>query len=327
MTDNAVDQNAAEAPLVSIMLVNWNTRDMTLECLASIYAETLSTDFEVIVVDNASQDGSAEAIAAQFPNVTLMAEPRNHGFAHATNISVARAKGQYVLLLNTDTVVQEGAIDQLVAFAKACPEAKIWGGRTVFADGTLNPTSAWGQITPWSAACMASGLAAMFPNSAWLNPECYGGWYRDSERPVDIVQGAFFLIEREFWERLGGFDPAFFMYGEEADLCHRARALGANPRMTPQAQIIHYGGQSSASQWRKTIYVQGARIGLTERYFAPGWRPFGRSMIYFSVCWRALAYGMTARFSSRYAEVAATWYKVWQRRDLWRDGPVKSQVD
>lgn len=327
MAEKAANQNAAEAPLVSIMLVNWNTCSMTLECLASIYAETRTTHFEVIVVDNASSDGSAEAIAEQFPQVTLMAEQRNHGFAYATNISVARARGQYVLLLNTDTLVQKGGIDELVAFAKARPEAKIWGGRTVFGDGSLNPTSAWGKITPWSVTCMATGIAAMFPNSSLFNPECYGGWQRDSERTVDIVQGAFFLIERDFWEKLGGFDPAFFMYGEEADLCHRARALGANPRMTPQAQIIHYGGQSSASQWRKIIYVYGARMGLIERYFAPHWRPFGRIMMKFAAAWRALAYGAAAVFSGRHVEAAENWRTVWRRRDLWRDGPVKAQVD
>ncbi|MEO9461526.1 MAG: glycosyltransferase family 2 protein [Marinomonas sp.] len=327
MSEIAFEGSAAKAPLVSVMLVNWNTRDMTLECLASVYAETPDTQFEVILVDNASSDGSAQAIAEQFPQATLMAETHNHGFAHATNISAEKAKGKYVLLLNTDTVVQPGAIDQLVAFAKARPEAKIWGGRTLFGDGSLNPTSVWGKITPWSQACMSSGLAAMFPNSSLFNPECYGGWQRNSERSVDIIQGAFFLIERKFWEELGGFDPVFFMYGEEADLCHRARDLGASPRMTPTAQIIHYGGQSSASQWRKIIYVYGARMGLMQRYFAPKWRPIGRFMILFAAAWRALAYGAAAKVTGKYVEAADNWRIVWQRRDLWRGGPVQTQLD
>ncbi len=314
-------------PLVSIMIVNWNTRELTLECLRSVYAETRETEFEVIVVDNASSDGSAQAIAREFPQATLMAEHRNHGFAHATNISVAKARGRYVLLLNSDTVVQNGAIDALVRFAQARPQAKIWGGRTLFADGSLNPTSAWGRITPWSLLCMSSGIAAAFPNSEWLNPECYGGWQRDSEREVDIVQGAFFLIEREFWDELGGFDPAFFMYGEEADLCHRARALGADPAITPTAQIIHYGGQSSTMLSQKIIYVLGGRIGLIDRHFSPRWRGYGRFMMRRWAQWRAFAYGIAARLNDRYAEPARHWGEAWARRDEWRDGPAREQVE
>lgn len=314
-------------PLLSVMIVNWNTREMTLECLRSVYAETRETAFEVILVDNASRDGSAQAIAAEFPQVNLMAEDQNHGFAHATNISVVKARGHYVLLLNSDTVVQNGAIDRLVEFAQKRPEAKIWGGRTVFADGSLNPTSAWGKITPWSLLCMASGIAAAFPNSEKLNPECYGGWQRDSERRVDIVQGAFFLIEKAFWDELGGFDPAFFMYGEEADLCHRALALGADPVITPDAQVLHYGGQSSTMLSQKIIYVLGGRIGLINRHFAPRWRGYGRFMMRLWAGWRALAYGIAARFSGRFAEPAKHWGTAWRRRAEWRDGPAKKQLD
>ena len=316
-----------QPPLLSVMIVNWNTREMTLECLRSVYAETRETAFEVILVDNASHDGSAQAIAAEFPQVALMAEDQNHGFAHATNISVAKARGQYVLLLNSDTVVQNGAIDRLVEFAQKRPEAKIWGGRTLFADGSLNPTSAWGKITPWSLLCMASGIAAAFPNSETLNPECYGGWQRDSERRVDIVQGAFFLIEKEFWDELSGFDPAFFMYGEEADLCHRARALGADPVITPAAQILHYGGQSSTMLSQKIIYALGGRIGLINRHFSLGWRGYGRFMMRLWAGWRALAYGIAARFSARFTEPAKHWGTAWRRRAEWRDGPAKKQLD
>lgn len=212
--------NPGEPPLVSIMLVNWNTREMTLDCLRTVYEQTREVPFEVIVVDNGSHDGSAEAIAAEFPQVVLMAETENHGFAIATNISVERARGRYVLLLNTDTLVLDGAIDKLLAFAQRRPEAKIWGGRTLFEDHTLNPTSCWGRMTPWSVTCMATGLAKAAKDSALFNPEGYGGWRRESEREVDIIQGSFFLIEKAFWDELGGFDRAFFMYGEEIGRAH-----------------------------------------------------------------------------------------------------------
>ncbi|MFN4220958.1 MULTISPECIES: glycosyltransferase family 2 protein [Novosphingobium] len=312
-----------EPPLVSIMLVNWNTREMTLECLRSVYAETREVPFEVILVDNGSNDGSADAIRAEFPQVVLMAESENHGFAIATNISVARARGRYVLLLNTDTLVLDGAIDKLLAFARRRPEAKIWGGRTLFEDRTLNPTSCWGRITPWSVTCMATGLAKAIGNAAIFNPEGYGGWDRGTERNVDIVQGSFFLIEKAFWDELGGFDPAFFMYGEEADLCARARAKGARPRMTPDATIVHYGGRSTKVFANKIVYVLGSRIGMIERYFPKGWKWYGKFMTLFWAGWRSFVYRVAARFSSRYRDAAEQWTNAWNRRNEWRNGPLR----
>lgn len=304
------------------MLVNWNTREMTLACLNSIYAETRTTPFEVIVVDNGSTDGSAEAIAAAFPQVVLMAERTNHGFAVATNLSVAAARGRYVLLLNTDTLVLDEAIDRLVGFAAARPEARIWGGRTIFADGSLNPNSVWGRITPWSLFCMATGLTTAFRSSRLFNPEGYGGWQRDSEREVDIVQGSFFLIEKTFWDALGGFDPAFFMYGEEADLCLRARALGARPRMTPAATIVHYGGRSTREAAQKLIYKLGCRIGLIDRHFPRALRGYGRAMVRLWAWWRAALYGLAARVRPGHAGRAAEWRAIWARRGEWQDGPA-----
>lgn len=322
----AVDHTGATAPVVSIMLVNWNTREMTLDCLRSVYAQTLDTPFEVIVVDNGSHDGSAEAIAREFPQVVLMAETENHGFAKATNISIERARGRYVLLLNTDTVVLDRAIDRLVAFADANPAARIWGGRTQFEDGSLNPESCWGRITPWSVFCMATGLAKLFKGSELFNPECYGGWQRDNVREVDIVQGSFLLIERVFWNELGGFDLAFFMFGEEADLAARARAKGARPMITPAATIIHYGGRSTKHFAKRIIYVIGARIGLISRHFAPSWRGFGIGLTVFWVWWRAACYGLASRFSSRYAVQASEWKSAWDQRHLWANGPPQSGI-
>ena len=121
-----------EAPVLSILVVSYNTRDMTLECLRSVIAQT-RTPFELIVLDNASSDGSAEAIAVEFPDITLLAETRNHGFARANNIAAEHAKGEYLLLLNPDTIVLDGALDKLLTFARRAPDARIWGGRTVFA--------------------------------------------------------------------------------------------------------------------------------------------------------------------------------------------------
>jgi hypothetical protein len=159
----------SSSPAVSVLVVSYNTRAMTLDCLRSLAAET-RVPHEVIVVDNASTDGSAGAIAAEFPGVRLMAETVNHGFAGANNLAAARARGDYLLLLNPDTVVLDGAVDRLLAFARRRPEAGIWGGRTLYGDGRLNPASCWRRMTPWNLFCRASGADRPLPALGPLQP-------------------------------------------------------------------------------------------------------------------------------------------------------------
>ena len=235
--------------------------------------------------------------------------------------SVSQAEALDALLTDLG-VVLDGAIDKLVAFARAHPDAGIWGGRTQFADGRLNPTSVWGKITPWSAVSFASGLRGLLRRFEAFNPEGLGAWQRDSERRVDIVSGCFLMIERAFWNRLGGFDRRFFMYGEEADLCARARAAGARPLMTPSACIIHYGGASATSHASKIAYVMGARIGLIERQYAGLGRVVGKSASLAHVAVRAFSFRLLgALFPARYAAKAREWGSAWARRAEWRNGP------
>jgi len=316
----------ADSPALSILMVNWNTREMTLDCLRSLYAETRETDFEVILVDNDSADGSADAIAAEFPQVRLVREKANHGFARATNMAGEMARGEYLLLLNTDTVVLDGAIDRLMAFAARQPEARIWGGRTLFGDRSLNPTSCWAQPTVWSSLSFAFGLSGAFAGSETFNPEGYGGWRRDSERSVDIVTGCLFLIRRDFWRDLGGFDTTFFMYGEEADLCARARALGARPMITPEAEIVHYGGASAAARADKIIYVFGSRVGLIERHM-PSNKRVAKALLFLAAWLRATGYGAARMLApTRYGKSASEWSEAWRRRELWGQGPLAGPI-
>ncbi len=308
-------------PELSVLVVNWNTRDLTLACLSSVFANTIDTDFEVIVVDNGSADGSANLIADAFPQLRLLAETTNHGFAVANNIAAMFARGRYLLLLNSDTEVRPGAIDKLMQFAKARPRARIWGGRTVFADGSLNPMSAWGKITLWSTFCFAVGLTRFFPNSPVLNPEGLGGWDRSSEREVDIVSGCYFLIERDLWETLGGFDPIFFMFGEEADLCHRALSLGARPRITPESTIVHHGGGSTGAT-NMTIYVLGAKIELARRLLRPRSAAAVRLLFLGAVWLRRCLLTVVSALTTRRQRWAPHWETIWQQRHLWQNGVV-----
>ena len=259
------EKSLPERPLVSIIVVSYNTCEMTLDCLRSVQSQT-SIPYEVIVVDNASSDGSAEAIAAEVPQVRLMAESTNHGFAKGNNLAAVEATGRYLLLLNPDTVVLDHAIDRLVHFAERTPSAKIWGGRTLFADGSSNPASCRRRMTAWSAWCRTTGLDAAFSSSTLFNGEAYGGWDRGEEREDDIVSGCFFLIERNFWQAMGGFDLSYEMYGEEADLCLRASRVGARPRVTQDATIVHHGGASEAVRSQKHVRLIRAKITLAHRH-------------------------------------------------------------
>ena len=296
---------------------------MTLACLHSVVAET-SVPYELIVVDNASSDGSAAAIKAEFPGVVLMAESKNHGFAEANNLAAIHAQGDYLLLLNPDTVILDGAIDRLSVFSERVPDARIWGGRTLFGDGSLNYGSCWRRMTLWNIFCRTAGLTSLFPKSAIFNSEAYGRWDRNAERQVDIVTGCFFLIARRDWETLGGFDRTFFMYGEEADLCLRAeRDLGAAPRVTPDATIIHYGGASERVRVDKMVRLLSAKSELIKRHI-PAWqRPFARGLFRLWPLSRRIALDLVALAGSQRAnESRSVWRAVWARRREWQHGFV-----
>jgi GT2 family glycosyltransferase len=309
------------APLVSILVISYNTKEMTLDCLRSVAAQT-AVPHEIIVVDNASPDGSAAAIGEAFPDVRVIASPDNHGFAKGNNIAARYARGEYLLLLNPDTVVLDAAIDKLLAFAKRRPEAGIWGGRTLYGDGSLNPTNCFGLQTLWGLFCRTTGLALAFRASEWLNPEEYGVWDRSTEREVGYVSGCFFLIERAFWERLGGFDLTFVMYGEETDLCHRARMLGARPRMTPDATIIHYVGASSARRADRKALIMKSKVTLARRYL-PRWQ-HGPALFLLRMWPLSRKLGgaviAAATGSAGAAEASRYWGEVWEARDSWQDG-------
>jgi GT2 family glycosyltransferase len=309
-------------PELTIIVVSFNTAAMTLACLDSIRAGAPRTSYETIIVDNASTDGSAEAIAGHGDVTHFLPSAVNLGFAAANNRAAELARGDYILLLNPDTIVLDGAISALLDFAKRTPEARLWGGRTLFADGSVNATNCFRRLTLWNLFCRASGLAGVLPRSPLFNPEPYGGWDRGTERAVDIVTGCFLLIPAGLWRRLGGFDPAFFMYGEEGHLSLMAQRLGARPRVTPTATIIHHGGASEATRAEKIVKVLKAKATLIRRHFAWPLVPAGLAL---NAAWplsRALAFGVARLVlpNAGHAGKAATWRSVWHRRAEWRHG-------
>lgn len=315
-------QSSDQLPEVSVIVVSFNTREMTLDCLRSIAAQTVCAH-EVILIDNDSKDGTAAAVAAEFPGVRLMAETENHGFARANNIAGQVARGEYILLLNPDTVVLDGAIDRLLAFAKRAPQAEIWGGRTLYGDGSLNPTSCWGKMTLWSVFCTTTGLSSIFQRSSLFNPEGYGDWQRDTECEVDIVTGAFLLMKRTLWNHLDGFDLSYVMYGEEADLCLRASVIGARPMITPEATIIHYVGASQQLRGSKLVMLLKAKIRLIRDHF-PGWQKALATWMFrlwpLMRLWGAKARARLKGNSASRQDNISKLKEVWTRRAEWWNG-------
>jgi len=311
------------APRVCAVVVSYNTRALTLACVESFLAETRGVSAELVIVDNRSSDGSADALQARFPAgadpaVRVIALAENIGFGAACNLGARGTRAERLLMLNPDTVVLDRGVERLVAFADAHPEARLWGGRTLFPDGSLNPASCWRAPSPWSSLSTALGFASRFGAHAWADPEGYGGWRRDSVREVDIVSGCFLLIDRGLWEELGGFHPDFFMYGEDADLSLRARRAGARPLIDPAATIVHLGGASERVRADQMVRLFTGKAQLYKKFAGPiaGWW-----MLRCLDLWalhRAAAFSAVGLFSARRRERARTWREIFRRRGAWR---------
>ncbi|MEM7005948.1 MAG: glycosyltransferase family 2 protein [Pseudomonadota bacterium] len=294
---------------VSILVVSYNTRDMTLDCLRSVVRET-KAPHEIIVVDNASSDGSAEAIAEAFPDLQLIASKENLGFGQANNLGAQRAKARLILLLNPDTVILDGAIDTLLDLSKRTPQAKMWGGRTVFADGSPNRTNCYQDLTLWRLFCRAVGLSAATHNHPYFST-MYGEKDMAYEREVAIVTGCFLLLTQDLWNSLRGFDPDFFLFDEETDLCLRARhQFGARPRYTPESVIIHHVGASMPSQAERIVRQLKGRQLLIQKHFNGVRQVFARALVAAMPATRALAERITGQRDGK-------WSETWRRRKDW----------
>ncbi len=229
---------------VSIIVVSWNTRDILRDCLKSVYEQTSDISFEVIVIDNASSDDSVFMVKSEFPHVVLIENKDNRGFAAANNQGMQIANGRYVLLLNSDTIVLDGAIQKTLAFADQHPDAAVVGCKVLNPDGFLQPTC-FMYPSLLNLFLSSTYLYKIFPRSRFFGRERMTWWDRDDVREVEVVTGCFMLVRTEAIEQVGIMDESFFMYAEETDWCYRFNKAGWRLLFTPNAQIIHLGGQSS----------------------------------------------------------------------------------
>jgi GT2 family glycosyltransferase len=250
---------------VSVVIVSYESRDLLARCLAALAAdEGRIATLETIVVDQASQDGTAAWLAAEHPVVKLVALAENTGFGAGNNRGAAVASGRWLLLLNSDAFVRPGAIDELVRFAEAHAAAGAVGPKLLWPDGRLQRSSRRFP-TVFRLATEYLYLRKLAPRSRALNGFYCGDFAHDAARRVDWVTGACVLIRRELFERLGGFDEAFFLYSEEVDLLYRARELGAETWYDPAAEVVHVWGGTAAPSSALVLEEQ-ARSHV--RYFA-----------------------------------------------------------
>lgn len=230
---------------LSIVIVNYNVRDLVLDSVASLRVALEGIDGEIIVVDNGSSDGAIEALNARFPEVITIALPKNLGFGAANNVGIERARGEYALLLNPDTIVEENTLRTMLDFMVANPKCGIAGCRVILPDGTFDPASKRGFPSPWSSFCKVFGLSRLFPKSKFLGGYnlTHVGEYSTSR--VDAIGGCFMFCRTSALRELGGFDTDYFMYGEDLDICYRATKLGHEIYYHPDTTIIHVKGEST----------------------------------------------------------------------------------
>lgn len=228
---------------LSIVIVNYNTREMTLECLRTVFDGLGGLSAEVIVVDNASSDGSADAIARAFPRVKLVRSEKNLGFAAGNNLALPLTLGRQVLLLNSDTLVLGDVLASSVRYMDENPEVGAMGCRVLNTDRSLQMTCS--RFPTLVNLILLTTGAERIGRPAFLDRYRMTRWDRRSERDVEVISGCYLLVRREALLDTGPLDESFFFYGEETDWCRRCREQGWRLRLAPVGEIVHHGSGSS----------------------------------------------------------------------------------
>ena len=263
---------------LSVVIPSYNTRELIEQALRTVVEAAKEIEVEIIVVDNASRDGSADMVAAEFPAVRLIRNERNLGFAGANNMAFRQARGRHVLLLNSDTIVRPDTLRCLVDFLDAHPQAGAAGCKILNPDGTFQHDCRRGFPTPMAALYKLSGLSRLFPH----NPRFarYNLTYLDPDElsEVDALSGSCMIVRREVLEQVGLLDEAYFMYGEDLDWCYRMRQAGWRIYYVPSTTIIHFRGRSGRAETMRVQYRKNeamaifVRKHMKDRYrFFPPW--------------------------------------------------------
>ncbi|MBN2299132.1 MAG: glycosyltransferase family 2 protein [Deltaproteobacteria bacterium] len=243
---------------LSIIIVSYNTRDMTRRCLESVYKHSAGISCQIFVVDNASSDGSADMVKVDFPCVNLIRLEKNMGFAAGNNQGIRNASGRYVLLLNSDAFISEGVLESTINYMDTNPNVGILGCRLTNPDASPQP-SARMLPSPLNKFFVITGLSSRFPKSRIFGRVDFSWWDHSQPRRVGWVVGAYFLIRSDTIADIGLLDERYFLYFEEIDYCKAAQESGWDVIFYPYARVIHLGGQS-AERTDKEISSKGRQL-------------------------------------------------------------------
>jgi GT2 family glycosyltransferase len=289
----------SHAKSVSVVIVSWNAKHFLEECLESLAAAEVAIPLEVIVVDNASSDGSPELVADKFPRVRLIQSGANLGFAKANNLGLKQCGGEYVCLINSDVNVAKDCIQFLVDYMESNPAVGIAGPRMLDANGNTG-RSCRGFPTVWNMFCHALALDSLFPKSRLFGGYILRFWPQNTTREVGILGGWFWITRRQALDQVGLLDENFFFYGEDMDWCQRFHLGGWKVVFVSGTASVHYGGGSSKRAPLK-YYIQQQRADL--QYWKKHHSRAGQ-IAYFWICVlyhtiRLLGNGAAAPFSAR----------------------------
>lgn len=254
---------------LSVIIVNYNVKYFLEQCLKSVFTSGRNMTMEVFVVDNNSVDGSVELVREKFPQVKLIANKDNKGFSRANNQAIAQAKGEYVLLLNPDTVVEDDTFTRVVEFMDNTPDAGGLGVKMIDGQGKFLPESKRGIPTPAVAFYKIFGLSALFPKSRIFGRYHLGFLDNDKVHAVDVLSGAFMLMRKTVLEKTGYLDETFFMYGEDIDMSWRIVQAGYKNYYFPHTRIIHYKGESTKKSSINYVFVfYNAMVIFARKHFS-----------------------------------------------------------
>jgi GT2 family glycosyltransferase len=262
---------------ISVVIVSWNAQDHLRACLASLRETGESVIQEVIVVDNASDDGSPEMVKKEFPEVTLIQAKENLGFARANNLGLKTASGDFLALINSDTVVHPGCFQRLVSFFECQIDVGLVGPKVMGNDGKLQRTCRR-LPTVWNTLCRALALDTAFSGSHLFSGREMRHWSQENEAEVEVLSGCFWMARRAAVEKVGGLDERFFFYAEDVDWCKRFRNAGWKVFFVPAATATHFGGASSArAPLHYSIEMLRANLAYWKKHFGT----LGKMVFYF----------------------------------------------
>ncbi len=274
---------------LSVVIVNYNVKHFLKQCLMSVQKASKSLETEVFVVDNNSADGSVEMVQKEFPWVKLIANKKNVGFSKANNQAIRQAKGEYVLLLNPDTFVEENTFTLVTGYMDSHPEVGGLGVKMIDGNGDFLPESKRGLPTPMVAFYKMFGLSKLFSKSKRFNRYYLGHLDKDEINPVEILSGAFMLLRKSVLDKIGLLDETFFMYGEDIDLSYRILKAGYQNVYFPKTKIVHYKGESTkrGSLNYVVTFYKAMKIFVDKHFASSGYAKLFKTLINFAIIFRA----------------------------------------